>query len=246
MDTTAFLRVELAAEVDAGFPRLGRIPQTRIIQFLDYFAASSPGERSQLLDDLAVRAAIRLHPGSAFSFPPAPAWDRYWKTVTAPGPFSGGLRYCDVKSLAMVPRIKEFGGWESWIEKVQRPRVSELALQPREDLLPDLGCLVPARAPELRKLVKSTLLARGFTAVATKGPEQGYVHPSGTPVHVDFGSRMGQLCYWVGDIRSPGALSYELFWGQPGGWDYLTEENAARSIDRLPELIDAVAHLLER
>jgi hypothetical protein len=104
---------------------------------------------------------------------------------------------------------------------------------------------VPARAPELRKLVKSALLARGFTAVVTKGAEHDYVHPSGIPVHVDFGSRLGQLHYWVGDIRSPGALSYELLWGQPGGWDYLTEENAARSVDLLPELIDAVARLLE-
>ena len=30
-----------------------------------------------------------------------------------------------------------------------------------------------------------------------------------------------------------------------GGWDYLTEENAARSVDLLPELTDAVARLLE-
>jgi|tagenome__1003787_1003787.scaffolds.fasta_scaffold20937910_3 hypothetical protein len=77
----------------------------------------------------------------------------------------------------------------------------------------------------------------GFTAVATKGAEHEYVHSSGLPVQVDFGSRMGQLCYRVGDVRSHGALSYELLWGQPGGWDYLTEENAARSIDLLPELI---------
>jgi hypothetical protein len=98
----------------------------------------------------------------------------------------------------MVPRI--FGGLESWIEKTQRPWVSALALQPREDLLPDRGCLVPARAPELRKRVKSALLARGLTAAGTKGGAQEYVHPSGLPVQVDFGSRMGQLRYWVDNI----------------------------------------------
>jgi hypothetical protein len=246
MGTTAFLRDELGAEADAGFPRLRRIPQTEIIQFLDYFAALTPGDRSQLLDDLAVRAAIRLHPGTASGFPPAPAWDRYWRAVTSPGPFNGGFRYCDVKFLALVPRIKEFGGYEGWIEKTQRPWVSELALHPREDLLPDLGCLAPARAPELRKLVKGALLARGFTAVVTKGAVHEYVHPSGVPVHVDFGSRVGQLCYWAGDIRRYGTLSYELLWGQPGGWDYLTEENAARSIELLPELIEELARLLQR
>jgi len=146
----------------------------------------------------------------------------------------------------MVPKIKEFGGYEGWIEKTQRAWISALAFQPREDLLPDVSCLVPAKAPELRKLVKCALLARGFTAVATKGAEHEYVHPSGLPVHVDFGSRMGQLCYWVSDIRSHGTLSYELLWGQPGGWDYLTEENASRSIDLLPELVDELARLLQR
>lgn len=242
MDTTVLLRAELSTEVEAGFPRLRRVPQTKIIQFLDYFEALSPGERSELLGELAARAAIRLRPGSASSFPPAPAFDRYWSTITSQGPFSGGLRYCDVKSLVMVPRI--FGGLEGWIETTQRPWVSERALQPREDLLPGLGSLVPARAPELRKRVKSALLEKGFKAEATKGAEQVYVHPSGIPVHVDFGSRMGQLCYGVGDVRSQGMLSYELLWGQPGGWDYLTEENAARSIEQLPELIEAVARLL--
>jgi hypothetical protein len=47
-------------------------------------------------------------------------------------------------------------------------------------------------------------------------------------------------------LRAELALSYELLWGQPGGWDYLTEENAARSIDLLPDLIDTLAHLLQR
>jgi hypothetical protein len=242
---TALPRNELAAEADAGFPRLRRIPQTGIIQFLDYFSALTPGDRFQLLDDLAVRAAIRLHPGTASGFPPAPAWDRYWRAVTSPGPFNGGFRYCDVKFLALVPKVKEFGGYEGWIKNHQGPWVSERALQPREDLLPGLDCLVPARAPELRKLVKGALLARGFTGVATKRAEQEYIHPSGIPVHVDFGSRIGQVCYYVGDIRRYGTLSYELLWGQPGGWDYLTKENAARSVELLPELIDAVARLLE-
>lgn len=228
MDLTTFLRAELAAEADAGFPRLRRVPQTKIIQFLDYFAASRPGDRSALLDALAVRAAIRLQPGTASGFPPAPAWDRYWSTINSQGLFSGGFRYCDVKFLAMVPKIKEFGGYEGWIDKTQRSWISALALQAREDLLPGFDCLVPARAPELRKLVKSALLARGFTAVATKGAEHEYVHPSGIPVHVDFGSRMGQLCYRVGDVRSHGALSYELLWGQPGGWDYTSPRRTRR------------------
>ena len=33
------LRAELAQEVEAGFPKLSRIPSAGIIKFLDYFAA---------------------------------------------------------------------------------------------------------------------------------------------------------------------------------------------------------------
>ena len=41
-------------------------------------------------------------------------------------------------------------------------------------------------------------------------------------------------------------LSYESLWSQPGGWDYLSEENAARSIDILPELVEYLIQLPER
>jgi hypothetical protein len=41
-------------------------------------------------------------------------------------------------------------------------------------------------------------------------------------------------------------MSYEAMWSQPGGWDYLTEENAERSIDFLPELVDYLESLAAR
>lgn len=85
MDTRALLRTELSAEADSGFPRLRRIPKTRIIQFLDYFAELDPEDRSELLDALAARAAVLIHPGPASCFPPAPAFDRYWSTVNSRG-----------------------------------------------------------------------------------------------------------------------------------------------------------------
>jgi hypothetical protein len=41
-------------------------------------------------------------------------------------------------------------------------------------------------------------------------------------------------------------LSYERLWDANLGWDYLTEENAARSIDLLMELIIYLADLAGR
>ena len=41
-------------------------------------------------------------------------------------------------------------------------------------------------------------------------------------------------------------LTYEMLWGMNTGWDYLTEENAARSIDLLDRLLIQFAGLVER
>lgn len=48
-DIVAFLRAAFATEAAANFPRLRRIPQTKVVQFLDYFADLGPDARSWLL-----------------------------------------------------------------------------------------------------------------------------------------------------------------------------------------------------
>ena len=144
-DIVALLRDDFEIEASSGFPRLRRIPQTKIIQFLDYIAELNVKEQSTLLDALAQRAAIlfNLKPGAFF--PQSAAFDRYWKAVTSQGPFTGCYRVSTVR----------------------------------------------------------------------------------------------------GDIRIA-MMSFESLWSQPGGWDYLTEENASRSIELLPELVDHLILLTER
>jgi len=251
MDSAIYrtLRSGFGEEADAGFPRLRRIPQSRIIQFLDYFVALAPDDQSTLLDALALRASVLFDLRSGTTFPPAPAFDRYWKAITTQGPFTGGYRYCDIKFLASIPNVPEFGGYERWIEMYQKPWVSQLAMTPREDLLPSLACLKPAKTSMLRKLVRSALKTCGFAPEVTKGAEQKYVSSSGDTVRVDFGSRVGQICYGVsaarGDIRMI-KMSFESLWSQPGGWDYLTEENAARAVEFLPDFVQYLIGLTNR
>jgi hypothetical protein len=248
-DIVALLRADFGAEAAAMFPRLRRIPQTKVIQFLDYFDSLGLEEQSHLLDALALRGSVMINPTPAAVFPPAPAFDRYWQTVTSQGAFIGGFRYCNIKFLASVPKLAEFGSYERWIEQCQRPWVSERALQPRADLLPDLHHLKPAKAPQLRKLVRAAFQARGFSPEVRKGAEQKYVNSAGAAVCVDFGSYMGQLRYSVSAVCGENRimmLSFESLWGQPGGWDYLSEENAARSVDFLPELVEYLIQLPER
>ena len=60
---------------------------------------------------------------------------------------------------------------------------------------------------------------------------------------------MGQVCYSVSAARGNTRIvmmSYESLWSQPGGWDYVTEENAARVISILPELVEYLIGLTER
>jgi hypothetical protein len=192
-DIPAILRTEFGLEAEAGFPRLGRIPQTKVIQFLDYYDSLGLSARADLLDALALRGATLVYVGQMAgpprSCPPAPAFDRYWRAVTSPGPFFGGLRYCDVKLLASIPRM--YRSYERWIEQELRPWVSEGALHPREDLLPDINCLVPAKAATLRKLLKGVLHTHGFVAKAQKEAEPTFIHDNGAILRADFGSYLG-------------------------------------------------------
>jgi hypothetical protein len=243
------LRAEFGEEAEKGFPRLGKVPHTRAVQFLDYFASIDEEEQSQLLDALAARAFVQFHLMQGAGYPSDPAFDRHSAAVTSQGPFTGGFRYCDIKFIASIPKIAEFGGYEGWVENYQKPSVSELALTPRADLLPDLETFKPAKAALLRKLLKRRLEEAGFERESSRGGEHKYLNQSGDCFRADFGSYMGQLCYTISAVRGDTRIvmmSYEAIWSVAGGWDYLTEENAERTVAMLPELANYLIGLTER
>ncbi|HLJ14475.1 MAG TPA: hypothetical protein VKV15_08270, partial [Bryobacteraceae bacterium] len=67
-------------------------------------------------------------------------------------------------------------------------------------------------------------------------------------VNVDFASRLAQL-RWSVTMRMADpqlkAFRLEDFWGRMG-WDYLTEENASRSIDLLSHRIEYLVNMKKR
>jgi hypothetical protein len=249
------LRGELAAEATSGFPRLQRIPYTDIIWFLDYFAAIPGGEREDLLDGLAGWGAMAFFPMQYTAQDVQqlekqhPAWARFRGGRNQPG-YKGGYRYTDVKFLSMVPKIPELGGIEGWLKNF-----SGLALQPRQDLLPALDCLEPIKAAALRKLLSDGAFVKLFPEKKNLGGGNwhytGSMEGSKITVWIDFNSRLAQLVYGVSVMNVEHTikvfrLSYERLWDANLGWDYLTEENAARSIDLLMELIIYLADLAGR
>lgn len=240
----ALLRRELAREADAAFPHLSTIPATCAVQFVDYYDDLDAKHRVALLDDLARHAACYV---DRVAKPPSPAVDRMRAALKGPGEFVGGWRYTDVRFLASVPKIPQFGGLEAWLRSY-----GARAQQPRADLIPDTAKLVPAKAPQLRKLASAALEGDGYRSTAMGGSMR-YLSEDRTLVDVDFGSRMGQLRWSValGAMKATHGLvelpffSYEGIWGLASDWDVLTEENAQRCVARLPALIREAVRLRE-
>ncbi len=255
----ALLRSDFAEEAGAGFPRLTRIPCTAIIKFLDYFDSLVPAERESLLDVLARFGAMRFLPVQRINREYQelrvnnPAYVRFWAAIESQA-FTYGYRYWDVKmtkmtlsdpeTLAAIAKNRSTLAW--------RPRDD-----PRQDLLPDpdLGHLQPAKAALLRQLVGKAF-AGLFCTEKRKlaGGETGYTGSIGATkltAWVDFGSRAAQLRYGVSIASadrtiSVSRLSYEDLWLTNLGWDYLTEENASRSVELLCEQVVYLVSLLDR
>jgi hypothetical protein len=247
----ALLRAELAAAAAAGFPRLKRVPDTNIIWLLDYYDGLAAAERTALLDALArfYAACIFVRPGDRV--PEAdPALARCREARDGPGG-KGGTRYTDVKMLCMDKSMREPGNYhESW-----RQNFTALHFRPRADLLPDLSHLKAPKSTQLRKLVTAALTERlALRKEKQPGNSYKYVGPHGDgelTVRVDFGSSLSPLRYEVSlkNAANPlpvARLSYESLWGAHLGWDYLTEENAPRSIDFFAEQVEYLAKLAER
>jgi hypothetical protein len=253
------LRSDFTLEASAGFPRLMRIPCTSIVKFLDYFEAQAATDREGLLDVLARLGAMKFLPLPLISRDyqelrtSDPAYSPFWAAIQSER-FAHGYRYEGVKMTRMMARDAET------VAAVAAIR-AKLDWQPRDDppanLVPDpdLSHLNPAKAPLLRKLVKQ-VFTQMFAAEAKKlpGGETGFTGTiEGTKliVWVDFGSMSAQLRYGVSIPDEQhrifiSRLSYEDLWIPNLGWDYLTEENAATSIELLGEQIGYLAGLANR
>ena len=200
----------LSEESAADFPRLRRIPSTGIIAFLDYYSQLPSPAQEELLASLAARASGLLGPVKE-TVAPTPPWNAWLRARQSPA-YSGGYRYSSLKLIAMMRRDP------------QSDALLKLGNQqpPRPDLLPDLSNFTPAKAPFLKKLVKA---------------KESLFAPYN--VEFDYGGQLTQLRHGV-PCGGPVAIAYEQIWGAPAGWDYLTEENAARSIDLLPEQVESL------
>ena len=246
----SLIRDQLHEEADADYPLLRRIPSTRATACFDYLEGISPADREELLEARARVAAL----GFVLSPPTQqeilrlvnsnPALVKYRDAMSS-GPLTMGLRYQSIRMAKAVLNDAQS------VAMMQQTR-STLGYVPRDDApVPlvndsDVTKLHPAKAPQLKKLVKP-LLQSLLGAKEEKMPGGTMKYDGaldGTPVkvRVDYAARDVQMIYAVSmsDPERKVAVigtGYEHFFGMGGGWDYLTEQNAEASIGLLPELL---------
>jgi hypothetical protein len=253
------IQADLAEEADAGFPTLSRIPNTLVVEALDYFATLGPSERNSLLDSRARLGALHFFPAPLIAKAHEtlrttdPALLRFQDTMKSQ-PFSYGLRYLDLRMAKPMLRDPES-------RAMMAQTRAALDFEPRDDLPEALVGSTPLleietiRAPELRKLLNA-MLAKQVGAKPQKriGGElvyEGRIGDVPLRVSIIFSNLYAQMTYGVTwSVRERGLLAqrlgYEAFWGASTGWNYLTAENAARSIELLGELLLRLARLFER
>src|SRR5262245_38486135 len=157
----SLIREHMHAEADAGYPLLRRIPSTHATACFDYLESISPADRKELLEARARVAALGF-----VVTPPAqqeilqlvnsnPALVKYREAMLH-GPLAMGLRYQSIRmAKAVLNDAQSFA--------MMRQTRSTLGYVPRDDAPvplvndPDVSKLHPAKAPQLKKLVKPLL-----------------------------------------------------------------------------------------
>lgn len=254
----ALFRAELGEEMAAELPTLRRIPSTLVVRFIDYLTALAAPEQATLLDALAsaVATAIASPQAGALTQSQHPALAQLNAALAFRG-FNGGFRYTPIKILSGIAKNKAIGGVDGWLRNLQ---CSELEMRPRDDLLPPPYSVEPVKPARLKRLVDKALEALlapertkfGSELTQYVGVWEGWK----VTVKVLFapGGRVNprQLEYIVSVASADAAKSvpegggtYEGMWWLRATWDYITEENAERSVAALKDLIIYLTRLTE-
>jgi hypothetical protein len=239
------------AEADAGYPLLRRIPSTHATACFDYLESISPAERGEFFEAHARLTALGfvLTPAARQEILPMldsnPALLKY-RNARQQGPLAMGLRYQSIRmAKAMLNDAQSVA--------MMRQTRSTLGYVPRDDAPvplvndPNITQLHPAKAPQLKKLVKPLL--QGLLGTKEEKLPGGTMKYDGAldgtlvKVRIDYAARDVQMIYSVSipDTERKVVVigtTYKNFFGMGEcGWDYTTEENADASIGLLPDLL---------
>jgi hypothetical protein len=258
-EVVALVKAYLADEANAGFPRLSACPSSDTIKFLDCFGTLGAADRDAVLQSLA-----RIKGGGFFVYQREvmeqvrqlamsdPTTQRYRAAMQSPV-YTMGMRYSGLRmAKAMLSDAVSVA--------MKAQTRAKLDFTPRDDvpavLVPDpnFARVLPAKAPLLRPMINKAFKAMFATEKKTQpGGEtiySGLFEDTLIQVGIDYASRFYQLRYGVGIPDDSKTIftsrldyTYENLWAAGQGWDYLTEENAERSIVLLCDYVARLVRL---
>jgi hypothetical protein len=235
-----FFRSEIQAEVQSGFQRLARIPDSHVFDKLRYYGSLSEGDKRAFMDCCAHWASAYY--GFVAKMPGLSLTDHPFFSKWSRGPswlrdFDGVKSVPLLRSMVQQYKIDLHNKAHSSITKEQFERASSIR---------------SIKAPELRKRVRGALKIFGHYETdvlgnywCRKGRQKFYVN-------VDFGGRYAQLRYSVArpefkgvhplsQFRFERAMGFGL-----GNWDYIVEENVDDVISLFAEVVEYSFDLPDR
>jgi hypothetical protein len=243
-DIMAHLGSFLDEEARTGYPRLSLIPDTRVRKFLHCFRALDADESRH------VRGALSKDAAAGYCGTRSPATDLLEEEAGALARLrnaASGLpefRFLSLKILKMWAGAQqsENPGMKAQMKGNELP----------EDVVAWVSTLTTAKATELRKLAKSVFLSRfGLRPEKWDGGVWRYRKDGGAfEIELDFGGSWGQQMRYTVLVNDPASpygskrLTFEGLLGiGAGDWDFISAQDAERSVVVLADLIDEVVRI---
>ena len=237
-----FFRCEIQAEVQSGFARLVRIPESHVVDKLRYYGFLNESDKRAFLDCCAHWASAYYGFVVKLPLPMLSLTDHHFFNKWSQGP-SWNRDFDDVRSVPLLRsmvqqyKIDLHNKVQSHVTKAQFEHASSVR---------------SIKAPELRKRVRGVLKSFGHYETDTLG---NYLCKKGKQkfsVKVDFGGRYAQLRYSVvrpefkgvhrlSQFRLERAMGFGF-----GEWDYIIEENVDAVFSLFAEVVQYCFDLPDR
>jgi hypothetical protein len=256
----AKLRQHRQEQAAHGFPLLRACPNTSAIALITFLDKLTSAEREDFanqlscLEDEQASMPPSTHAAMQEQMRAFPLLARYFGAsigLDPPQVTARDIRQVPVKLMAKLLAEAGAGGLET-IGKTLMLSDEPEARRPSTAHAASLDEAVPVAPARLRKLIDRMMSDR-FGATAQAIDKQHTVYGALVPagqlrLHAMFAppGRMTQQLDYVIEMRTKGhgQVAYESIWRLPSSWNYLTENNAERSIVHLGTLIGICLALL--
>lgn len=243
-----FFRQEFRSEEDAGFPRIGRVPDSHVMARVEYYRSLSIEDRSQFVDCTAHWAAA-YHAfviDAALSDPKQHPFFERW-SATDWFVMQGQPVFSDTRK--SVPLLRAvIAQYKIDLQRSTQSHITEDEFRYAETI-----CEAAPKAPELRRRVRQALQSFGYN----KTDRLGRCHCFGGHGHffvdADYGGKSAQLRYCVSrpgfeEVLPPAkGFVFEMALGFGfGDWDFITAENVDETFELFEECVAYCINLPKR